>query len=228
MIQISRAGLIIAFLSLFSMVLGHFGTHELNLMSFQISTYAAQAPYDHLITTSMLLSSLTLLIISFLNSKFQIYSSSYLAHFIPALSGAASFGLIMLAYFEETAKNLSELKQSGFIAIRIQSLHDAGLLMFFYSSLLLVMLLGMLTIIYNYKKINKVLGGIILCMAPVSFVLMTTKWPKAIGFEGVTVGLNQRAALFCLWLAFTITLVIASNKSFNRISSENTRPSRRD
>jgi len=214
MILISRIGLIIALLSLLSMVLGHFGTHELNLMSSQISTYAAKAPYDYLITTSMLLSSLTLLIISFLNSKFQMFGSSYLAHFIPALAGAASFGLVMLAYYEETARNLSVLKQSGFMAIRIQSFHDAGLLMFFYSSLSLAVLLGTLTIIYNYNKINKVLGGIILCMAPISFMLMTTKWPKAIGFEGVTIGLNQRAALLCLWLAFTLMLVMASNKSF--------------
>ncbi|MDH3973809.1 MAG: DUF998 domain-containing protein [Deltaproteobacteria bacterium] len=214
MILISRIGLIIAFLSLVSMVLGHFGSHELNLISSQISTYAAKAPYDYLITTSMLLSSLTLLIISFINSKFQIFGSSHLAHFIPALSGAASFGLVMLAYYEETAKNLSVLKQSGFMAIRIQSFHDAGLLMFFYSSLSLAVLLGTLTIIYNYNKINRVLGGIILCMAPISFMLMTTKWPKAIGIEGATIGLNQRAALLCLWLAFTLVLVMVSNKSF--------------
>ena len=196
------------------MVLGHFGTHELNLMSSQISTYAAKAPYDYLITTSMLLSSLTLLIISFLNSKFQMFGSSYLAHFIPALAGAASFGLVMLAYYEETARNLSVLKQSGFMAIRIQSFHDAGLLMFFYSSLSLAVLLGTLTIIYNHNKIHKILGGIIFFMAPISFMLMTTKWPKAIGFEGVTIGLNQRAALLCLWLAFTLILIMASNKSF--------------
>lgn len=215
MILISRLGLITAVLSLVSMVLGHFGTHELNLMSSQISTYAAKSPYDYFITASMLLSSLALLIISFLTSKFKLFGSSNLAHLIPALSGAASFGLIMLAYYEETAKNLSVLKQSGFMAIRIQSFHDAGLLMFFYSSLLLITLLGILTIIYGSNTINKSLGGVILFMAPASFVLMTTQWPKAIGFTGVTVGLNQRAALFCLWLAFTIMLLIASNKSLN-------------
>lgn len=213
MILISRTGLIIALLSLVSMVFGHFGIHELNPLSSQISTYAAKAPYDYLITTSMLLSSLTLLVISFLSSKYQMFGSSNLAHFIPALSGAASFGLIMLAYYEETAGNLSALKQSGFMAIRIQSFHDAGLLMFFYSSLLLVVLLGALTIIYN-NKINKVLGVIILCMAPTSFILMTTKWPKAIGFEGAAVGLNQRAALLCLWVAFTLVFIMASNNAF--------------
>ena len=214
MVLISRIGLIIALLSLVSMVFGHFGTHDLSLRSAQISTYAAKAPYDYLITTSILLSSLTLLIISFINSKFQLFGASYLAHFIPALSGAASFGLVMLAYYEETAKNLSTLKQSGFMAIRIQSFHDAGLLMFFYGSLSLVILLGTLSIIYNYNKFNKVLGGIILCMAPLSFMLMTTKWPKALGFEGVTVGLNQRAALLCLWLAFTLILVMVSKNTF--------------
>lgn len=214
MILISRIGLFISFISLLTMVLGHFGSHDLSFLSSQISTYAAKAPYDYLITTSILLSSLTLLVIGFLNSKFQMFGSSHLAHFIPALSGAASFGLIMLAYFEETAINLSILKQSGFMAIRIQSFHDAGLLMFFYNSLLLIFLLGLLIVIYNYNKINKVLGGIILSMAPVSFMLMTTKWPKAMGFDGVTVGLNQRAALLCLWLALTLMLVMVSRNSF--------------
>ncbi len=96
-------------------------------------------------------------------------------------------------------------------AIRIQSFHDAGLLMFFYCSLLLAALLGILTIFYNCNKICKALGGIILCLGPVSFMLMKTTWPRAIGFEGVTVGLNQRAALLCLWLAITLMLIVASN-----------------
>ena len=82
---ISRIGLTIALLSLTSMVFGHFGTHELNFLSSQISTYAAKAPYDYLITTSILLSSLTLLIISLLISKFQLFGTSYIAHFIPML-----------------------------------------------------------------------------------------------------------------------------------------------
>ena len=37
---------------------------------------------------------------------------------------------------------------------------------------------------------------------------------KAIGFEGITVGFSQRAALLCLWLACTLVLVMVSNGIF--------------
>lgn len=214
MILISKITLAIATLSLISMVLGHFGIHELNFITTQISTYAAKAPYDYFITASILLSSLTLLLISFLNSKYQLFPSSYLSNFIPALSGAASFGLIMLSYFEEKANNLSALKQAGFSAIRIQTFHDAGLLIFFNCSLLLSLLTGSLIVIYSYNKTHKALGVFILSMTPMSYMLMTTQWPKALGIEGLTVGLSQRAALLCLWLAFTLFLIMASNKAF--------------
>ena len=222
MILISRIGFIIAVLSLLSMLLGHIGEHNLSLISSQISTYAAKAPYDFFITTSILLSSVTLIIISLLTSRFHIFGTGYLSHLIPVLSGAAAAGLILLAYFEETATNLSSLRQAGFMAIRIQSFHDAGLLIFFYSSLALVLLLGTLTITNNIGKFNKLTGGFILSLAPISFFLMTTRWPKFVGFEGVAVGINQRAALLCLWLAFTIMLVRSSkfNFSFNKIKSK--------
>lgn len=195
------------------MTIGHLGTHDLSWVSSQISTYAATAPYDYLVTTSILLSSLSLLIVGILVSKYKILGSSYFAHLVPALSGAAAAGLIMVAYYEETAKTISLLKQSGFWAIRVQTFHDAGLFIFFNSALLLVMLLGILAIIYNSKKINKILGVVVFSVGPVSYFLMTTRWPKLIGFEGVTTGVNQRAALFFLWVAVTIVLVMASNKS---------------
>jgi len=199
--------------SLVAMVIGHLGSHELSWKSSQLSTYAATAPYDYFITSSILLFSLTLLIIGILVSKYQIIGTNFFAHLVPALSGASASGLLMLAYYEETAKTLILLKQSGFWAIRIQSFHDAGLLIFFYSSLLLVMLLGVLTILHNSKILLKVLGGLILSMSPVSYFLMTTIWPKLLGFEGITVGVNQRASLFCMWLAIVLILAMASNKA---------------
>ena len=198
------------------MAIGHLGTHQLSWVSSQISSYPATAPHDYFVTSSIFLSSLSLVIIGILVSKYKILGRSYFAHLIPGLSGAAAAGLIMLASYEETAKTLSLLKQSGFWAIRVQSFHDAGLFIFFYSALLLVMLLGLLAMIHNKEFNYKVLGGIIFSAGPASYLLMTTRWPKAIGFEGVTTGVNQRAALFCLWMAVTLILVIVSR---NRYSS---------
>lgn len=205
--------------SLVSMLLGHFGTHKLSWISSQISTYASVAPYDYFVTSSILLSALSLLVIGILVSKYQIFGTNYFTHLVPGLSGAAASGLIMLAYYEETARSLSILKHSGFWAIRVQSFHDAGLLIFFYSSVLLVMLLGILVILYNLKIVTRIIGGVIFSMGPASYFLMTTKWPKYIGFDGVTVGVNQRAALFCLWLAVAMVLALASNKTLTSCES---------
>ena len=210
-------GLVSVITSLLLMVIGHLGAHELNWLSYQISTYAATAPYDYFVTTSMVLSALSLLIIGVLISRDNIIGTNYFAHLVPALSGAAASGLIIVAYFEETAQTLSLLKQSGFWAIRVQTFHDAGLLIFFYSSVLLVILAGILIILYKSNIITKVLGGVILSMGPLSYVFMTTNWPKLIGLEGVTIGIKQRAALLCLWLAIALILAMASNK---RIKSQ--------
>lgn len=206
-------GWVSAIASFLLMVIGHWGMHELSWISSQISTYAATAPHDYLVTTSMLLSSLSLIVIGILVSKYKIFGETYFAHLVPALSGAAASGLMMLAYYEETAKTISLLKQSGFWAIRVQSFHDAGLFIFFYSVLLLVMLLGILATIYNTKYFYKTLGVVIFSVGPASYLLMTTRWPKFIGFEGVTTGVNQRAALLCLWVAVTLVLVMASKKA---------------
>lgn len=209
--------------SLLSMVIGHSGVHNLHCVSSQISTYAATAPHDNFITTAILLSSLSLLIIGVLVSRHRIFGDTYFAHLVPALSGAAAAGLITLAYYEETANTLSLLKQSGFWAIRAQSFHDAGLTVFFYSSILLVMIIGVLAIVDQESIINKILGGVILIMGPGSYFLMTTHWPKYIGFEGVVIGVNQRAALFCLWLTAALTLVITSKKAFQKSDKQTSR-----
>lgn len=204
--------------SLFSMVIGHLGVHEMSWVSAQISTYAASAPHDYFVTSSMLLSAFSLIVIGVLVSKYHIVGTGFLAHFVSPLSGAAASGLILVAYFEETATTLNILKQSGFWAIRIQSFHDAGLLIFFYSTVLLVMFLGLLVLTSNLKARTKVLGGAILAMGPASYFLMTTPWPKFIGLDGVTIGANQRAALFCLWLAIALVLIMASTKAIQHFA----------
>lgn len=194
------------------MVIGHFGNHNLSWQSSQISTYAATAPYDYLITTSMLLSSVSIIFVGILVTKYKIFGSSYLVHFVPVLSGASAAGLMMVAKYEETAKNLTQLKESGFWAIRVQSFHDAGLLIFFNSAILFIVLLGILATIYSGKKLDKISGIVVVSAGPAAYFLMTTKWPKTIGFEGVTTGINERAALFCLWLAVVLVLAVVSNK----------------
>ena len=135
-------GLIFAVLALIAMLIGHTGAHELSWVSNQISTYAAKAPKDRWITTAMLLACGSLVCFGLLVSKYETLGRSLVAHGVTMLAGAATSGLILLACFEETATSLSALSKLGFAAIRQQSFHDAGLMVFFYCSIALGVVAG--------------------------------------------------------------------------------------
>lgn len=124
------AGWTAAISALITMFIGHWGARDLSWISNQISTYAAQSPNDAWITASMLISAAALVCISLLISKHQILGANGLVHVIPVLIGAVIAGLILLAFFEETARTIKMLKSATFEAIRQQSFHDAGLMVF--------------------------------------------------------------------------------------------------
>lgn len=199
--------------SLLSMVIGHFGVKKLDWVSDQISTYAASAPHAGFITVAIILSAMTLLILGILVTKYHILGRTHFAPIVAMLAGAAAAGLITLAHFKETARNLADLKQAGFWAIRVQSFHDAGLMIFFYSSLAWLTLAGLLVLIHYNRAMDKFLGAIILFSGPASYLLMRTRWPHLLGFSGTTTGLNERAAFLILWLAAALLIFIASRAS---------------
>lgn len=207
LIIIGWASMVASFLT---MVFGHWGAQKLDWVSDQISTYAAGAPHAGFITTAIILSAVTLLILGVLVSKYHILGTTHFAHIAAMLAGAAAAGLITLAHFKETARNLVELKQAGFWAIRVQSFHDAGLLIFFYSTLAWLMLAGLLVISHYNRVTDKLQGGLVLLSGPVAYLLMRTKWPHLVGFSGVSTGLNERAAFLILWLASALLLFLAS------------------
>jgi hypothetical protein len=202
------AGWASAILALITMLIGHMGKHNLNWMSYHISTFAANAPNDTWITSSMLMSAVSLLCIGVLISKYQLLGTNYFTHLLPLLIGAAISGLIMLATFEETARTLKALKHMSFSAIRQQSFHDAGLMIFFYCSICLTIMAGFFCMIFRKGK-EKILGIIITSLGPASFFLMTTSWPKFIGINGHSAGLKQRASLLCIWIAMALLLLLA-------------------
>ena len=198
--------------ALAAMVLGHLGSHGLSWQANQISTYAARAPNDIFVTAAMWLAALGLLTIGVLVPRYRLFGPAYWVHLGPLLAGAAAAGLVMLACYEETAASLALLEQSGFQAIRQQSFHDAGLQVFFYSGLLLVAALGLFSLLDAKALAERLLGIVILGLAPASFLLMTTPWAQVIGLAGTTTGLQQRAALLCLWLAMVCVLALASDR----------------
>ena len=192
--------------ALVAMIIGHFHAGRLSWLSDQISTYAAKAPLGGFVETSILLSVLSLFLLGVLVSRYGILGSSFLAHVIPFLTGAAASGLLLVARFEETAPNMSALKKAGFWAIRIQSFHDAGLLVFFYSAIVLVIALGVLIVVTGNAPRDKALGAVVACLGPLSYALMRTPWPKHLDIRGATLGINERTSLFCLWLAVVLVL----------------------
>ena len=213
------AGLISAILALVSMLIGHMGDHDLNWLSDHISTFAAHAPYDGWISCSMLMSSFSLLCIGVLISKHQILGSNHMVHLLPLLAGAAISGLVVLMVFEETARSLKALKGMPFDAIRQQSFHDAGLMVFFYCSLTLTVLAGFFRAMTQSGK-KKIAGLAMMSLAPAAFFLMTTPWPRLIGLNNHYAGLKQRVSLLSIWLAMTFLLWLAWKQSPERNEKE--------
>jgi hypothetical protein len=106
---------------------------------------------------------------------------------------------------------MSILKNSGFDAIRQQSFHDAGLLIFFYSTILLAVLFGILIIVQTPAWKRKILGGSVALLGLAAFPLMTMPWQRMIGILNAVPGLKQRSSLLSLWLAIALMLVAASD-----------------
>ena len=71
-------------------------------------------------------------------------------------------------------------------------------------------LLGVLIVLCDRALGGKILGALILLTGPGALFLMTTPWTRALGLAGTQVGLQQRAALFCLWLALVLFLALAT------------------
>ena len=200
------AALISAMAAMIAMWIGHSGDHSLSWKINQISTYAATAPHGRWVTASMLLSCLTLLILGVLAVRFKLLGDSYFTHLVPILVGATTSGLLMLAAYEETARNMSLLKKASFMAIRQQSFHDAGLMIFFYSAILLIITLGIL-LMFQASQLRERISGIGVSLFGIfTYPLMTTAWPASLGVQGTGPGLQQRASLFCLWVAVVLVL----------------------
>ncbi|RPI77551.1 MAG: DUF998 domain-containing protein [Desulfobacteraceae bacterium] len=109
-----------------ALFIGHLGTHSLSWIQNQVSTYAVQAPHDHWITASMLLSALVLICIGLLFPAHPLYGQNFWSRMTALVLGAGAAGLLIIAGFEETAPNLKRLQAAGFNAVRQQSFHKAA------------------------------------------------------------------------------------------------------
>jgi len=204
----SWAALVLAMLA---MAVGHTGAPDLNWLANQISTYAATAPNRAWITAGMVLPCVAIACLSVLVSRHGLLGESPPAHAVPLLAGGVISGLLTLAVFRETARSYVMLKGAGLDAIRQQSFHDAGLMIFFYSAILLAVLSGMLVMAQARAWAGKVLGASVSLLGLAAFPLMAAPWPQLLGITGAVHGLMQRASLFSLWLATALVLAAATS-----------------
>lgn len=199
-------GRLAAVFALLCMIVGHMGNTDLHWAVNQVSTYAAEGAFDNLVTTAMLLAAAMILAIGVLVGRYQVLGDSTLAHGVPPLAGAAASGLMMLAAYEETSRTWEQLTRAGTMAIRQQSFHDAGLQIFYFGSLALVLLLGILAVMNSTRRSGRVAGAAIALLGLISFLSHRIPWADLFGIEGNAWGLTQRAGLFCLWLAAAVFL----------------------
>ena|ERR1700744_3512818 len=132
-----------AALALVSMLVGHISAPELSWTRDPISTYAAHAPLSMWITIAMLASAATILLIGIEISRIPNAAYSFISAVIPSVSGASAAGLILLATFKETISKTISSSVPTTDQARLQAFHDAGLLLFFYGSLALLILVGL-------------------------------------------------------------------------------------
>ena len=190
-----------------AIIIGHAGATQLNWEVNEISTYAAQAPHQGWITAGMLLPCVAFAAVSVLVSRHRILGDSLLAHLAPLLAGGAIGGLMTLAAFKEAAPTtLAALKTAGIQAVVQQSFHNAGLMGFFYSTVLLVMLCGALAAAYGSGRTRRLAGAAAIAAALASLLLMVEPWPQLLGIATPVPGLMQRASLFSLWLGAVFIL----------------------
>ena len=197
------------FAAMAAMIIGHTGATGLTPLAHQISTYAATAPHQDWITAGMLLPSVALGAIGMLISGHRLLGDSWLAHVAPLLAGAAAAGLLTLAAFKESAPTMAALKGASLDAIIQQSIHNAGLMIFFYSTVLLILLCGGLTVARAPAWLGRLAGVAAIALALAAEPLMVTHWPHALGIEGTSYGLQQRVSLASLWLAAALILLAA-------------------
>lgn len=193
--------------AMIAMIIGHTGATHLNWEVNEISTYAAQAPHQDWITAGMLLACVAFAAISMLISRHRVLGDSTLAHVAPLLAGAAIGGLMTLAAFKEAAPTtLAALKTAGIAAVVQQSFHNAGLMGFFFATVLLVILSGALAMVNAARRQRKLAGAGAIMLGMAALPLMEAPWPHLLGIAGPVPGLVQRASLLSLWLGAMLIL----------------------
>jgi len=203
-VVVTRLAVIIAWVAFLAapaaLVIGHLGAPNLNWCDNQVSTYAAHAPHGNWVSAGMVLSAISICCIGVgisLDTELRITILSQIASMG---CGAAASGLLMLCWFKETARTAALLKGMEFPAIRQQTFHDAGLLIFFSGVMLALITSGLIAMIRSVTWGSRILAAVVLVSGPAACAALVSSWQAYLGFSGTVPGLKQRAAFFCFWV----------------------------
>lgn len=188
-----------------AMVIGHMGDPNLSWKTHQISTFAARGLHDGWITAAMLLSALAMVCIGAMISGTGRPGGKIASGLIAMALGGSVSGLLLLAAFEETATGMAALGHMSLGAIRQQSFHDAGLLIFFYGAIFALIASG-IALFAERGALVRSLGAAVATSGPLAYTAMTASWPAVIGIGGAAIGLKQRIAFLLLWAGALLLL----------------------
>jgi hypothetical protein len=133
--------------------------------------------------------------------------------------GAAAAGLLMLCRFQEMANNLEALKPMAFAAIRLQTFHDAGLLIFFSSAVLALMISGLTAMARGASWGSRLLAAVVFVSGPIACAVVISSVQGPAAFPGAAPGLKQRAGYFCLWVGAVCLMALLTQRWRTRLSA---------
>jgi hypothetical protein len=221
---------IVLFAAPLALLIGHLGADNLSWIKNGISTYAAGAPHASWVSAGILLAGLSIACLGVgisLNTPLRINLLSQIASMC---CGAAAAGLLMLCRFKETANNIEALKRMEFAAVRQQTFHDAGLLIFVSSAVLALMIAGLIALVRSAGLGNRILAAVVFASGPIACAIVISMAQGPAALLGAAPGLKQRAAFFCLWvgaLCLMTLLTKAAVQSVNRTNDFSGEPSPR-
>ena len=223
-----RTAIISAWIVLFAaplaLFIGHLGADNLSWTRNGISTYAVAAPHANWVSAGILLAGLSIACLGVGISMSTRLRINILSPIASMCCGAAAAGLLMLCRFQETANNIEALKRMEFAAIRQQTFHDAGLLLFVSSAVLALMISGLIAMARSTSWGSRLLAAVVFVSGPIACAIVISFAQGPAAFLGAAPGLKQRVAFFCLWvgaLCLMVLLTKAATQSANRPSDFN-------
>uniref|UniRef100_A0A6V3R5E7 Uncharacterized protein n=1 Tax=Lotharella globosa TaxID=91324 RepID=A0A6V3R5E7_9EUKA len=211
--------LLCLFSAIACLVVGHSGEHDIDWIQRGISTFAANAPNDDWVTASILLFALCAALLGLMLSLTGRLRHRMSAHVASMLLGNTAVGLVFVAWFEE----VKAYPPRGYAAVRQQTFHDAGVLIFFTCSLMVLVIIGTSCLLSpptldassanercaTSALFQRIVGLALLSIAPLTNAIKDRNWTgRLLGLPGAAMGLRQRASFAAVGMGLLVVTML--------------------